>query len=60
MRTNPIKWMFLIAGSSLLLQAGVLFAADAPPPSPASPQESWTGAARPPMNWAQHTQRMLD
>jgi hypothetical protein len=60
MRTNPIKWMFLVAGSTLLLQAGVLLAADAPPPSPGSSQEAWTGAARPPINWAQHTQRMLD
>ena len=61
MHTNPIKRMFLVAGSLLLLQAGTLMAADTPPPPPSSPsQEAWTGAARPPINWAQHTQRMLD
>ncbi|MHB8353829.1 MAG: Spy/CpxP family protein refolding chaperone [Burkholderiales bacterium] len=61
MRTNPIKRMFLVAGSVLLLQAGPLLAADAPATAPSSPsQGAWTGAAHPPIDWVQHTHRMLD
>ncbi len=59
MRTTPIKRMFLVAGSLLLLQSGVLLAADKADPAPTPPaHEAWTGMA--PLNWVQHTQRMLD
>ncbi|MDE2260814.1 MAG: Spy/CpxP family protein refolding chaperone, partial [Betaproteobacteria bacterium] len=57
---NPIKQALLAVGSILLLHSGFLLAAEMPPPPPAPSQATATGNVRPPWDWVQHTQGMLD